>query len=329
MIASGPTVADRSTPADALAVLTKFSGTAGAIPDTVWAALKCAPPQRSTCRFPTRFATSSLATSPQPCRQPPPKRLSWVTPFAPWEATTRVLLGTSGAEFAELTRSARDDPSPASTPVCLLSGGEPTVRLFPTNQPRKGGRNQELVLAAVAALWNDGMDSIAILSGGTDGEDGPTDAAGAVADAELVRTAKHLGLDPAPFLAINNAYSFFEQTGGLIKTGPTHTNVIDLLATDHSKITIGLRKSNAAPIFSFVLRHLIIHSSFGFRHSSFPPNVSPGQAEQDECSADPRGCSHRLPPQQPDPDRVRDGFDQGKQCRLLSRHQTDGPRKIT
>ncbi|HET6324848.1 MAG TPA: MOFRL family protein, partial [Planctomycetaceae bacterium] len=76
--------------------------------------------------------------------------------------------------------------------------------------------------------WEDGLNRVAILSGGTDGEDGPTDAAGAVADAELIRTARQLGLSPGPFLAINNAYEFFERTDGLIKTGPTHTNVMDL-----------------------------------------------------------------------------------------------------
>ena len=85
-----------------------------------------------------------------------------------------------------------------------------------------------MILGAVDALWDDGMKLVAVLSGGTDGEDGPTDAAGAVADAELVRTARELELCPEPFLAINNSYEFFERTGGLIKTGPTHTNVMDV-----------------------------------------------------------------------------------------------------
>jgi glycerate-2-kinase len=72
------------------------------------------------------------------------------------------------------------------------------------------------------------MRELAVLSGGTDGEDGPTDAAGAVANADLVREAKRLGLTPEPYLAINNAYAFFQETSGLLKTGPTHTNVMDL-----------------------------------------------------------------------------------------------------
>jgi glycerate-2-kinase len=131
--------------------------------------------------------------------------------------------------LAELARSNRDAKSPPmARKLCILSGGEPVVPLAPTDRPRKGGRNQELVSGAVAALWADGMQDIAILSGGTDGEDGPTDAAGAVADAQLIREAKAQGVTPEPFLAINNSYAFFEQTGGLLKTGPTHTNVMDL-----------------------------------------------------------------------------------------------------
>lgn len=113
--------------------------------------------------------------------------------------------------------------------VCLLSGGEPTVKLAETNQPRKGGRNQELVLAAIAMnnspqAWKDTV----LLSGGTDGEDGPTDAAGAFADSELVSRMQQLGLIPADYLSINNSYPFFDRLHGLIRTGPTHTNVMDL-----------------------------------------------------------------------------------------------------
>ena len=67
-----------------------------------------------------------------------------------------------------------------------------------------------------------------MLSGGTDGEDGPTDAAGAVCDEDLVRYMQAGNVDPQSYLAINNSYPFFEQLGGLLKTGPTHTNVMDL-----------------------------------------------------------------------------------------------------
>lgn len=112
--------------------------------------------------------------------------------------------------------------------ICLISGGEPTVKLTATDQPRKGGRNQELVLAAAARLWQESTEGIGILSGGTDGEDGPTDAAGAVFDSDIHATATARGLIPDSFLAINNSYPFFEECGGLLKSGPTHTNVMDL-----------------------------------------------------------------------------------------------------
>jgi glycerate-2-kinase len=112
--------------------------------------------------------------------------------------------------------------------MCLLSGGEPVVHLASTDLPRKGGRNQEVALSALIEWWDDPIPNAVLLSGGTDGEDGPTDAAGAFADALVHKLAMQKNLDPQAFLAINNSYPFFDQTGGLLKTGPTHTNVMDL-----------------------------------------------------------------------------------------------------
>jgi hydroxypyruvate reductase/glycerate 2-kinase len=110
--------------------------------------------------------------------------------------------------------------------LCLIGGGETTVMLGPNHG--LGGRNQEYVLAFLNKLGVDGMKNITVLSGGTDGEDGPTDAAGAIGDAELVTEASVRGLDPADYLARHDAYHFFEPLGGLLKTGPTNTNVMDL-----------------------------------------------------------------------------------------------------
>ena len=117
-----------------------------------------------------------------------------------------------------------------------ISGGEPVVRLVPAAQRGLGGRNQQLVLAAVEcwqrAEQQDESRRLApgmvLLSGGTDGEDGPTDAAGALVDASILRAAGERQLEAADFLRRNDAYHFFEPLGGLIKTGPTHTNVCDL-----------------------------------------------------------------------------------------------------
>lgn len=113
-----------------------------------------------------------------------------------------------------------------ANPNCLISGGEPTVTLIGERRRGKGGRNQQLVLAALTELGN--CERICLLSGGTDGEDGPTDAAGAFFTEDVVREARHRGLDPADYLARNDAYTFFEQAGGLFITGPTQTNVCDL-----------------------------------------------------------------------------------------------------
>lgn len=122
-------------------------------------------------------------------------------------------------------------------PTCVLSGGEPTVNLSrpesinssSSESPAKGGRNQELVLSAITACPNaSDWSGLALMSGGTDGEDGPTDAAGAFADEELVARIAGIGLNPAEFLARHSSYDFFTAIDGLFRTGPTHTNVMDL-----------------------------------------------------------------------------------------------------
>ncbi|MEX0718468.1 MAG: DUF4147 domain-containing protein [Planctomycetaceae bacterium] len=133
-----------------------------------------------------------------------------------------------GEELADLCVSIRATHAPLAPPACVLSGGEPVVHLAATDRPRKGGRNQEVAVAALHALEGDGLRDIAILSGGTDGEDGPTNAAGGVVDAETLRLAREKRLDAAAFLAINDTYPFLDATHGLIRTGPTHTNVMDL-----------------------------------------------------------------------------------------------------
>jgi len=134
-------------------------------------------------------------------------------------------------ELAQSMRGSESSRSSGSSgssgePDCLISGGEPTVRLVSEAERGMGGRNQQLALAALSAL--DDWQGLALLAGGTDGEDGPTDAAGAFVDEQLVQAVLEKGLDPDDYLRRNDAYHFFEQVDGLIKTGPTHTNVCDL-----------------------------------------------------------------------------------------------------
>jgi len=112
---------------------------------------------------------------------------------------------------------------PIRLPACLLSGGETTVTVRGNG---KGGRNMEFALAAAIALA--GARNITCLSAGTDGTDGPTDAAGAFLNGETVARAHALGLDAADYLNRNDSYTFFSALGDLLKTGPTGTNVMDV-----------------------------------------------------------------------------------------------------
>jgi hydroxypyruvate reductase len=123
-----------------------------------------------------------------------------------------------GRRLAALARAVRRE-----RPVCLLAGGETTVTV---RGPGRGGRNQELALAAALELAN--SDGITLLAAGTDGTDGPTDAAGAYADPHTVARAAALGVDASESLARNDSHGFFAAEGGLLRTGPTGTNVMDL-----------------------------------------------------------------------------------------------------
>jgi len=109
-------------------------------------------------------------------------------------------------------------------PVCLLFGGETTVKV---NGNGVGGRNQHLALQAAMQVRN--HPGITILSAGTDGNDGPTDVAGAVVDSDTVLKAIHKGVNPEKYLTEFDSYHFFKRAGGHIITGPTMTNVMDII----------------------------------------------------------------------------------------------------
>jgi hydroxypyruvate reductase len=125
--------------------------------------------------------------------------------------------------YAGIAREIQSSGNPLGAPACILCGGETTVTLQGSG---KGGRNQELALAMALRLA--GTSNIVFLSGGTDGTDGPTEAAGALADGETVGRALSLGLDPVDSLRRNDSYHFFRQLNDLIVTGPTRTNVMDV-----------------------------------------------------------------------------------------------------
>ena len=135
------------------------------------------------------------------------------------EGETRHVARVHTAIAREIIRSG----NPVQPPACLLTGGETTVTLA---GPGLGGRNQEFALAAALDVADRG--NILVLSAGTDGTDGPTDAAGAFADSQTVARAEDLGLEPVNFLENNDSYRFFKHLDDLFITGPTRTNVMDL-----------------------------------------------------------------------------------------------------
>ncbi len=126
-----------------------------------------------------------------------------------------------------IARDVRDHELLIKRPACVIAGGETVVTLSGTG---KGGRNQEMALAFLAEMAKDEQSgrSIHFLSASTDGSDGPTDAAGAFATTELLEAARRGGLSIDAFLRDNDSYHVFEKLGGLLKTGPTMTNVCDL-----------------------------------------------------------------------------------------------------
>ena len=127
------------------------------------------------------------------------------------------------AAHAAVAREIVATGTPIRRPACVLSGGETTVTV---RGKGLGGRNQEFALAAAAAI--DGAEGVVILSGGTDGTDGPTDAAGGVVDGTTLQRGRDKGLDAADFLRRNDSHTFLRAVGDLLVTGPTFTNVMDL-----------------------------------------------------------------------------------------------------
>jgi glycerate 2-kinase len=143
-----------------------------------------------------------------------------------YEAITidEAVVGDARAMGPAVLNMARAMAEGKSRPLAVVASGETTVKVTGNG---KGGRNQELALSVVKTLAEESGD-VALASIGTDGIDGPTDAAGAYADATTLKRASKLTLDPDAYLAVNNAYAFFQGLGGLIMTGPSTTNVGDI-----------------------------------------------------------------------------------------------------
>ncbi|MCF8128411.1 MAG: glycerate kinase [Deltaproteobacteria bacterium] len=136
------------------------------------------------------------------------------------EGETQDVARVHCAILKEIGRSGK----PIEKPACVISGGETTVTI---RGKGLGGRNQEFCLKSALEI-NDIPEKMVVLSGGTDGNDGPTDAAGAVVDPSTVKSGMEAGLSAVDFLNNNDAYHFFEKTEDLLMTGPTNTNVMDV-----------------------------------------------------------------------------------------------------
>ncbi|MBI3329830.1 MAG: glycerate kinase, partial [Nitrospinae bacterium] len=228
VIASGPTVADSSTFADCLDILQRYH-----LVDRVPAAIR---------RRLEAGAEGVIAETPKP-GDPVFDRVQTVIvgrnlqalEAASYQAAAlgyQALILSSAIEgetreaakvHAGIAKEVIASGHPLPAPACILSGGETTVTLQGQGE---GGRNQEFVLAMALEIRE--LCGIAVLSAGTDGTDGPTDAAGAVADWTTCARAERLGLQARVSLANNDAYPFFARLGDLLLTGPTQTNVMDV-----------------------------------------------------------------------------------------------------
>ncbi len=228
VIASGPFVPDSSTFEDALGILRKYDlqdvpgsivqrledGAQGRIPDT---------PKEGDSVFlnVSNIIVGSNILALEGAEKKA-RELGYDTLILSSliEGETRDVARVHCAIAREICRSGR----PTQKPACIISGGETTVTMRGNGL---GGRNQEFCLTSAVEIA--GLpEKIVVLSGGTDGNDGPTDAAGAVVDPYTVERGRKAGLSVVDFLNNNDAYHFLEKTEDLLMTGPTNTNVMDV-----------------------------------------------------------------------------------------------------
>lgn len=227
-IASGPTVPDSTTFRDAVHVLKKYrlwettpvsvkkvlmEGERGVIPETPKQGDKAFKKVYNVivgnCSTATAAAHKTLKST----------RLNAVLLTSVLEGEAR----EAGTIFASIAREIIMTGNPALKPAAIVAGGETTVHVTGKG---KGGRNQEIALAA--ALRLKGLDGVAVASVSTDGVDGPTDAAGALVDGKTLLRAEKMNLNAEKFLAENDSYNFFSKINDLVFTGPTGTNVNDV-----------------------------------------------------------------------------------------------------
>ncbi|HDI31516.1 MAG TPA: glycerate kinase [Thermofilum sp.] len=228
-IASGPTVPDPTTFKDALKVLKKYKlydkaprsvisyiekGVKNEVPETP------KPGDPIFKRVINRVVASNIISLNSMRRKASELGYNALILTSMLEGEAREV----GKVIAGIAKEVKASGNPIPPPAVILAGGETTVTV---RGKGRGGRNQELALSAALTIEN--LEGIAIASVGSDGRDGPTDAAGAIVDGTTAIIAKKRGLDPYIFLAENNSYEFFKAVGGHVTTGYTGTNVNDLI----------------------------------------------------------------------------------------------------
>jgi hydroxypyruvate reductase len=226
IIGSGPTVPDPSTFNDAYSILEQYNllekaptsvlnhlekGRTKIIADTPKPGDKIFDRTRTYLMGDNNIALSAAAEEA--------KKLGYET-----EIVTNSMQGDVEVAAKEWTAIAMSHDR--NKKYCLIAGGETTVKVRGYG---KGGRSQQFALTAAIGLQNN--PHISLLAGGTDGTDGPTDAAGAIVNGGTIEAAGSKGLEAEKYLSNNDAYTFFEKAGGLLKTGPTQTNVMDIVIT--------------------------------------------------------------------------------------------------
>lgn len=219
-IASGPTVPNPTTREDALAILKKY-GIEKQVPISIIKYLESDSVVSNIETQASRFQNIIIGDNRLAARAAldQAEREGFQA-----EILANDLQGEAREVGRDLAHRLRVGVVRKQRPFCWIAGGETTVTIQGNG---KGGRNQELALAAVSELRE--LENLMLVSLATDGEDGPTDAAGAVATGESAQRAKRLGVDAADHLSRNDAYVFFEKMGDLIRTGPSGTNVNDLV----------------------------------------------------------------------------------------------------
>ena len=228
VIASGPAVPDPSTFSDCLEVVEKY-GIGGEVADSVRERFEVGvagkieeTPKEGDAIF--ESASNIIIGNNRTALEAAAERgteLGYKTEIL--SSTVEGEAREVAAEHAALAVGKRKGRDSNDAPVCIIAGGETTVTV---RGDGKGGRNQEYALAATLEIQ--GIDGLVMLSGGTDGSDGPTDAAGAIVDGRTIERGEELGLGAKDALKRNDSYHYFEPLGDLIVTGPTDTNVMDV-----------------------------------------------------------------------------------------------------